>query len=81
MTIRRRLFSERRRGAAGFGAELRNAEGEVHRFRRRLAIEHHRAKLANPDRNSEISLDACPGDGPPGIRTRISTLKRRVLCH
>jgi len=40
MTIRRRLFSHRRRGAGagGFGAELRNTEGEVHRFRRRLAI-------------------------------------------
>ena len=40
MTIRRRLFSQRRRGSGGggFGAELRNTEGEVHRFRRRLAI-------------------------------------------
>ena len=40
MTIRRRLFSHRRRGSGlgGYGAELRNAESEVHRFRRRLAI-------------------------------------------
>jgi penicillin-binding protein 2 len=39
MTIRRRLFSQRRRGGGGgFGPELRNAESEVHRFRRRLAI-------------------------------------------